>query len=138
MALMLSSADRETLMQIPARFANGWNRKDVDVAFADYADDADFVNVFGLWWHGKERFVKEHADRFATVFRTSTLSFNQLSVRDIPPNAAVIHGKWVLTGLRTPDGNAAPDRSGILVFAAERRSDGWKIVASQNTDIVSS
>ena len=134
---MLAPTDRETLAQIPAQFESGWNRKDVDAAFADYADDADFVNVFGLWWHGKEQFVKEHADRFGSIFRDTRLSFNQVSVRDIPPNAAVIHGKWALTGLHGPDGSAAPDRTGILVFVAEKRPDGWKIVASQNTDIVS-
>jgi len=121
---------------IPRRFAEAWNRKDVPAVFADYAEDADFINVFGMWWHGKERFVKEHADRFATIFARSTIAFTDVKVREIPPNAAVVHGIWSLTGLRTPDGAAAKDRTGILVFMLEKRADGWRVVASQNTDIV--
>lgn len=130
-----TTPDGAALAQIPVRFAAAWNRKDAEATFADYADDADFVNVFGAWWHGKERFAKEHADRFATIFAGNVLEFTQTSVREIPPNAAVIHAVWTLVGNRTPAGGAAPDRTGILVFVAERRGDRWLVVASQNTDI---
>jgi len=133
----LSALDRSALAQIPFRFAEAWNSKDVEAVFADYAQDADFVNVFGAWWHGKERFVKEHADRFATVFARNVIAFTETSIRELPPNAAVVHGVWTLVGNQTPAGDPAPDRTGILIFVAERREDRWLVVASQNTDIQS-
>lgn len=129
--------DRDLLGQIPQRFAQAWNRKDVDAVFADYADDADFVNVLGAWWRGKARMVKEHADRFAGVFAGSTLTFGDVAVRELPPHAAVVHGVWTMKGHQSPDGRWAPVRAGILVFMMHKREGSWKVVASQNTDIAS-
>jgi uncharacterized protein (TIGR02246 family) len=111
--MTLTRAERQELTEIPLRFAQAWNRKDVDAVFADYADDADFVNVAGIWWQGKHRFVKEHADRFPTVFAASTLSIIDVKVRDIPPNAAVVHGAWWMRGHRKPDGRPAPIARGF-------------------------
>jgi uncharacterized protein (TIGR02246 family) len=132
----ISFSSAESLSQIPTRFAAAWNRKDVDGVFADYADDADFVNVAGMWWHGKPRFVQEHADRFATVFAQSTLTFIDAKVRDVAAGVAIVHGIWTMTGHRKPDGTPGNDRSGILMFVVEKRAEGWKVVASQNTDII--
>lgn len=133
----LSDADRKTLEQIPARFADAWNRKDAGAAFADYAEDADFVNVLGTWWRGRERIVKEHADRFTTIFAGSILNIDDVKVRDIAPNAAVVHAVWTMKGhAADPTGRWDTVRTGILIFMVAKRGDHWKIVASQNTDIV--
>jgi hypothetical protein len=41
-----------------------------------------------------------------------------------------------LEGHVSPEGAALPPRSGILVNVLRRFSDSWKIIDSQNTDIV--
>lgn len=133
---MITMTDRDVLRQIPARFVQGWNRKNVEEVFADFADDAEFVNVFGARWSGKERIIKEHADRFRTMFASSALLIRDVTVREIPPNAAVIYALWSMKGHQSPDGHWAPVRNGIILFVAERRDEGWRIVASQNTDII--
>jgi len=36
--------------EIPARFAEAWNERDPDKIAALFDEDADFVNVVGIWW----------------------------------------------------------------------------------------
>ena len=133
---VFSQRDREVLESIPKRFADAWNRHDVEAVFADYEDDAEFVNVLGMRWRGKERFVQEHANRFATIFANSLLIFREVSIRELTSHAAVVHGIWTMKGHQDPQGRWAPVRSGVLVFVARKIAGDWKIAVSQNTDIV--
>jgi len=53
---------------------------------------------------------------------------------------AIARARWRLEGHLGADGQALPPREGILVHLLARSGDGtgagWKIIDSQNTDIV--
>lgn len=36
---------------IPAAFVAAWNARDPDALASVFVEDAEFVNVVGLWWH---------------------------------------------------------------------------------------
>ncbi len=68
-------------------FAEAWNRHDMQALFGGlYTEDADFVNVLGMWWKGRERIEREHAARHADVFRNSTLTILENDVRFLRPD----------------------------------------------------
>lgn len=54
------------LSSVVSRFIKAWNSHDMK-AFANlFTEDADFVNVIGLWWKGRGDIQKQHELLHAT------------------------------------------------------------------------
>lgn len=122
--------------QVVYAFAECWNRHDMNTFAELFAPDAEFVNVVGLWWKGKDEIKKAHERTHATLFKNSRLAIKDVSVRFPAAGIAVARSRWVLEGHVSPEGAPLPPRSGILLTVLEHRSGAWLIIDSQNTDIV--
>lgn len=122
---------------IAPAFAAAWMDRDADALAALFAEDADFVNVVGIWWEDRAAIRKAHHYGLTTFFRASRLTLGRTKLRRIGPDAAVVHARMILTGQIAPDGSEAGRRTGILSFVMARQEDGgWLCVSAQNTDIV--
>ena len=128
--------ETEHALAVVSAFAAAWNRHDM-AAFADlFAPDAEFVNVVGMWWKGKESIRSAHEFTHASMFKHSRLSILSTEVRFPVDEVAIARSRWTLEGHVSPDGAALPQRSGILLNVFWRCSRSWEIIDSQNTDIV--
>jgi uncharacterized protein (TIGR02246 family) len=113
-----------------------WNRHDMDSFASLFADDADFVNVRGMRWVGRAAIKEAHVATHSTIFKNSRLRIQETSVRFLKPDVAVARSLWELTGQTTREGNVAPPRRGILTNVLMKVEGKWRIVVTQNTDIV--
>jgi uncharacterized protein (TIGR02246 family) len=119
------------------QFAEAWNRHDADGLAALYLDDADFVNVIGLWWRGRDEIRREHTMLHEGRMRHTTLAFAEPVVRLLAPGVAVAHVRWELRGdAGAPGWKLGEVRRGILTSVLVGREGGWKIASTQNTDVV--
>jgi len=126
----------EQALAVVSAFAEAWNRHDM-AAFADlFAPDAEFVNVVGTWWKGKESIRSAHEFAHSSMFKHSRLNILSTEVRFPVEEIAIVRSRWSLEGHLGPDGAALPQRTGILVNVLQKSSGSWKIIDSQNTDIV--
>jgi uncharacterized protein (TIGR02246 family) len=126
----------EQALAVVSAFAEAWNRHDM-IAFADlFAHDAEFVNVVGIWWKGKEAIRSAHAFTHSSMFKRSRMTFLSTEVRFPVEELAIVRSRWTLEGHVSPDGAALPQRSGILLNVLQMSSRSWNIIDSQNTDIV--
>ena len=117
-------------------FSEIWNRHDM-AAFAElFASDAEFVNVVGLWWKGKEEIRGAHEFTHSTMFKNSRLTILDTVIRFPVQTIAIARSKWLLEGHVIPDGASLPPRNGILVNVLAQISCTWKIIDLQNTDII--
>jgi uncharacterized protein (TIGR02246 family) len=116
-------------------FVEAWNAHDADALGALFAPDADFVNVAGLWWHGRARIVRTHRKAFLTYFAGATLTEERLESRALAPTAALARLRVWLDGQTTPEGAPAGPRRTLLLLAAAETPEGWRLVAAQNTDV---
>jgi ketosteroid isomerase-like protein len=141
------SADDAVKLAV-ACFSDSWNRHDM-VAFGQcFASDADFVNVTAHWWKGRSVIQKNHAFLHGTVavsdtsdvtvpprshgiFKTSTLTFNSTAMRVARPDVAIARASWQMTG----DTRSPEPRSGVMMLVVVNQSDGWHILAVQNTEV---
>jgi uncharacterized protein (TIGR02246 family) len=89
-----------------------WNNHDMKSFAGLFAEDADFVNVIGLWWRGRPEIQKEHEALHATRMRNSNLIAAETAVRLLRPDVAVIHVRWQLSGDTGIDGVTLPPRQG--------------------------
>jgi uncharacterized protein (TIGR02246 family) len=99
-----------------------------------FVEDADFVNVTGLWWHNRQAIEKAHHYGLTTFFRDSTLTAGRVHIRDLG-GVAVVQTRMHLSGQLAPDGTIAGDRQTVFTFVLQRQPEGWLIVTAQNTDI---
>lgn len=130
------AADEIAVSRVASGFVDAWNRHDMNGLAALFAEDADFVNVIGLWWRGRAEIQKEHEALHATRMRNSHLVAEETVVRFLRPDVAVVHVRWELTGDTGLEGRPLPPRKGILEHVVAKIGDQWLIASSQNTDIL--
>jgi len=70
------------------------------------------------------------------MFKDSRLTILDTSVRFPSPEFAIARSRWQLEGHVSPDGQALPPRTGILVNLLASDGGKWTIIDSQNTDIM--
>nr|WP_282447879.1 SgcJ/EcaC family oxidoreductase [Micrococcus sp. JXJ CY 30] len=78
-------------------FAAAWNAADADALADLFAEDADFVNVVGVWWTRRRQIRVNHALGFRWMFAASRLVLGQVRVRELG-DVAVVHAPWTMTG----------------------------------------
>lgn len=116
-------------------FEEAWNHHDMDAFAMLFATDADFVNVIGMRWVGRDAIKQHHAASHATVFKSSTLKIGDTTIRFLKTDVATARSLWTLSGITSETGQLAPTRTGILTHVLERVDGHWLIVLTQNTDI---
>ena len=125
----------ESVRDVSDGFVDAWNRHDIAAFAALYAENADFVNVLGVWLRGRAAIQEHHATIHAARMKTSRLTALETEVRFLRPDVAVVHVHWELTGQIGPDGAALPTRQGILSHVVAKTGGKWLITSTQNTDI---
>ncbi len=101
---------------------DAWNRGDIDAFMNGYARSASTVfvsqdEVSRGWETVRDRYRAKYSDRA----KMGTLSFSDVEVAMLSPDAAVVLGRWRLK--RTND---EPHGRFTLIF--KRLPEGWRIV----------
>jgi uncharacterized protein (TIGR02246 family) len=137
--------DNAAVRRVVSGFVDAWNRHDMEAFGKLFAPDADFVNVAGDWWKGRQSIQERHAYahgtipaetpgdqiRYYGIFKTSTLRFTQTDVRFLRKDVAVVHVSMELVGdTRTPN-----PRHTTATFVLMRQHGKWLIAVAQNTEI---
>ncbi|WP_425092782.1 YybH family protein [Tropicimonas sp. S265A] len=119
---------------VPA-FVAAWMARDGEALGALFAEDADFVNVVGIWWEDRPAIARAHGYALGSFFAETKLVPGRVKVRQMG-DVAVIHARMRLSGQRAPDGSEAAARTTILSFVLQQGPDGWACVSAQNTDVL--
>jgi len=128
--------DTTKVKSIATSFVEAWNEHDMTALANLFATDADFVNVVGMWWRGRDAIRQAHEQTHKTIFQASHLVLDSARVRFLSPDIAIAHMTWTLTGHLSLDGKPGAPRRGILSFVAQRQGQGWFVQSAQNTDVV--
>lgn len=124
-------------LEVVAAWERAWALHDHKALAALFAEDADYVNVVGLWWTSRHSIGRVFKRSFKNEFRFATFTIEKISFRQVGGDGAVLHVRWQITGQVDPDDKQTDPRRGILTLTLERVEDGtWLIVSAQATDIV--
>lgn len=122
---------------IPVVFTEAWNKRDARKLASLFEENAEFINVTGLWWHNRADIEKAHAYGLDTIFSNSVLSLIRTKVRFLTNDIAVVQAKMKLSGQTPAAGVAEPgERRNIFTFVVSEKEGEWSCVSAQNTDIV--
>jgi uncharacterized protein (TIGR02246 family) len=132
MTATVRSSDRASLERLVGELEAAWNSAD-GAAFAEaFADDADFVNVYGMHVRGRTAIAAGHRFIFTTIYKDSKVEYRVVSVRELAPGVALVH---VSATLNVPVGPMAGRHEAIWTGVATRLDGGWKFAAFQNTHV---
>lgn len=134
--LALETADQTAINNIVERYIDSWNNHEGKGFGDDFTDDADFVNIFGMYMKGKALIEERHVKILTTFYKGSVLEILDTQLREIAPNVVVGIINWRLNGFRAPGSD--PSTPGVVkegVFTQVFLNSGkkWEITASQNT-----
>lgn len=127
----------EKPQDIPVLFAEAWNRNDAYALANLFVEDAEFVNVVGLWWHNREAIWKAHDYGLRVIFPEAKIKVGRVKLRELSPTLALVHARAKLSGQSSFAGVEKPgDRQNLISFVVEKREKGWVAISAHNTDIV--
>ncbi len=121
---------------IPQQFVAAWNNRNAKDIADLFAEDAEFVNVVGLWWHNKEDIFKAHDYGLKNLFRDSDLSIRKVKTKYLSEEIAVVNARLHLDGQTKIEGQNPQARNTIFTFVVQKKEDYWLCVSAHNTDIV--
>ena len=131
----MTSADEEAIGSVIGRVVDLWNRHDMHAFAALFAQDADFVDVFGKWFRSRAAIEKVLSERHATVFKHSRFTSKEIVIRIPRPELAVVHAVLELSGAFSPQGQPLPPGQGVITCVLDKAASGWRILALQNTAV---
>jgi uncharacterized protein (TIGR02246 family) len=134
LALAQSPDDEGQIRTIATTWKTAWNAHDMRALFALFTADADFVNVGGKHWKGREQIEAEHTLRLVQ-FQESTWTTKGVTVQFLKPDIALAHVDWSIVGDKDPDGSVRKPREGVFTWVLTKQSTRWQIRAAQNTNI---
>ena len=139
--------DDEDLRKVVNEFAGTWNRHDMNAFGALFTSDADFVNVVGAHWKGREAILLNTAFLHGAIpadsagvtlpktaygiFKTSNVSHKQVDVRFLRKDVAVVHVQNEMQG----DARTQDTRRTLLVMILTKEDGRWLVAVAQNTEI---
>lgn len=128
--------NQEVAKMLDAMFA-AWNRSDLETYTGFWSEDADLVNVLGVWRKGRAEILAELEFLHAGRFRGTQIRKLDHTVRFLASEIAVVRVQW---DMRWPAEGSDKNlrnatRHGLFIHVVVRTSGGWRLVASQNTEI---
>ncbi len=131
----LDAEDRDAIHKIVGHFTNAWNQCEGRGLGDYYAEDADFVNIFGMAFSGKKEIENRHVKILETFLKGTVFEVTDLRVREVKPGVVMAQVYWVVSGIQKPGIQDKEAMKGIFTHAFIKNNDQWAITSTQNTMI---
>lgn len=116
------SADEAQIRAASQASAEAWNRGDLKGHLAIYVDDVTFMTRTGPR-PGVDRIEESFAQKYFHDGRPKqALSFQEITLRPLGPDAALETGRFLLTG------GGEAEQSGWFTLIWVRTPSGWKVI----------
>ncbi|WP_460576253.1 SgcJ/EcaC family oxidoreductase [Hymenobacter coalescens] len=130
------TADEKAVWQVSEGLVEAWNKHDLNLYFAHFAPEAQWVNVVGMWWHNAAEHRYALGIFMQMMFNKTTHTTRRTEVRMLRPDLALVRSQWQLDGWVMPDGKDMSDFStGVLTLIMEKRQGRWLVIDGHNTSI---
>ncbi len=120
---------------VVAAYEDAWNRHDMRALDALFADDAEWVNIVGMWWRGRAAVTRAHAAFHETMFKDTPTRLEVATVRALAPDVLVAVSLVTMGEFTTPSGHVSKDSRDRLSLVLVRRDGRWLIGHGHNVVI---
>jgi uncharacterized protein (TIGR02246 family) len=129
---IIMTADEGAIQDILKQLEIAWNGYDSVSVAALFAEDANFIQIFGGQLDGRTAIEASHRHIFNTIYRGSHASFVLRSIRFVRPDVAIVFARARVNFTEGNETREIETRPTLIVVKEEAK---WQIVAFQNTRI---
>ena len=134
-ASTLTKEDEEGVRKTVMGFEKAWNTHDMKLLATLFLEDAEFINVVGMHWRGRDAIVKAHAIFHEILFKDCRLKTDAITLRALGSNGAIAVVTYTQDAFTTPSGQVMPKTQTKLSYVLARSGGEWKIAHGQNVRI---
>ena len=131
--------DSTSIRTVVADLDSAWAHSDADRWASHYAQDADFVNILGMYMADTKAMHARHHEIFTGVFKGSRHVGTIRRLRFLDATVAIADVDVEVTDFKALPPGVVPTAPGVLRTRMKhiltKSGDGWKIVATQNTAV---
>ncbi len=124
--------DEEAIQDILKQLEIAWNSYDSASWAARFAEDANFIQIFGGQLDGRTAIEAAHRHIFNTIYKGSHASFTLRSIRFVRPDVVIVFARAHVSFNEGNETRAIETRPTLFVVKEQAK---WQIVAFQNTKI---
>jgi uncharacterized protein (TIGR02246 family) len=129
----MSNEDRAAIEKAVENWMAAWERKDPHLAVQDYAEDADWTNVFGVRCRSRAELETTLTQIFSSPFAMAGRD-TVVSKEFLRPDVALVRTRIERHGQFMPSGEPMGTRHTTHLRVFERTEAGWKIVSHLISD----
>jgi uncharacterized protein (TIGR02246 family) len=131
----LSKADDEGIRKTVMDYETAWNNHDMKLLATLFREDAEFVNVVGMHWRGRDAIVKAHTVFHEIMFKDCRLKTDSIEARPLGGDHAIAIWTATQDSYTTPSGQVVPKGQTRLSLILAKGPEGWKIAHGHNVRI---
>ena len=126
------TTDEGAIQEILKQLETAWNAADSVSFAASFAEDANFIQIFGGQLDGRAAIEASHRHIFDTIYKGSHASFQLRNIRFVRPDVAIVFARARVNFQEGQEAREVETRPTLIVAKQEA---AWQIVAFQNTKI---
>jgi uncharacterized protein (TIGR02246 family) len=100
----LSKEDEQGIRKTVTGFEEAWNSHNMKALGKLFREDAEFINVVGMHWRGRDDIVSAHAAYHETMFKDCRLKTDAVEVRSLGGGHAIAVVTTTQDSFTTPAG----------------------------------
>jgi uncharacterized protein (TIGR02246 family) len=129
-AVRRPDTDAHSIEAVIGGLVKAWNKGDA-LGFAGYfQEDADLVNIHGMYLHGRQSIAGLYDMLFRSIFADSSTSAKISAKRFLNKTTAIVHA---LVEVESPRGAMAGRHDALTSLLLVRDGPHWQIAAQHNT-----
>jgi uncharacterized protein (TIGR02246 family) len=134
-ANVLSKEDDQAIHKTIASIEETWNAHDMEAMGRLFTEDAEFINVVGMHWRGRDEIMAAHAAFHKTSFKNHRLKTDSIETRSLGGGHAIAVVTTTNDSFTTPSGEVVPKRQNRQTYVLTKGSEGWKIAHGHNVPV---
>ena len=131
----LTKEDDQGIRKTINGFVSAWNTSDMKAMDNLFCEDAEFVNVVGMYWRGRAQIDAAHIVFDKLMFHGVKMKVNSIGVRPLGPDYAIAVVLETLDSYTTPSGHVMPKGQVRGSWVLARNGGDWKIAHCQNVNV---
>ncbi len=111
-------------------FAAAFGAGDAMAMAGLFAEDGSFHSLTGQFLQGRDEIARGLAAEFEGLYQQARLVSGKAGLSQMGPGAAILHQRFVVTGLRAEDGAELPRVAALLTVVLAAREDGFQALTA--------
>lgn len=136
LAAQAPDPDEAAVRAVMHSMGDAWLKHDMKAWTGYTTDDLQWVNIVGMWWHGKDEVYRALDTYHRTIFKdTSFLPPDAVVMRHVAPDTVIVNIEARTGAFTGVSGAQYPASRSVLTEVFVKHNGQWLLTAGQNTTI---